>query len=309
MTTARRLFKRENTAETVRAITAHAVVPPSRLLEDYPPALEAVCMRALGDSPDERYPTMVEMRRDLLAVIRESGAKEEPSEGLARLMQTVFEDRVAEKKETLRRVRAGSNLTHVPVAEIDEGIELGQVPLELATHAELASQTSASVTATNGAARLASRRSTSTRLVAFGVGVAFVGFLFFLARTRAVTSVASPSATAAAPSAAASAAPPIAPAPEEILVRVETDPADVVVSLNGERVGSTPLDLRLPRADRPVALELRHPGYVSRAETLVPDRDQTLRVELSASPPAATTTPRSAPRTAASAANPWVKWH
>ena len=115
-------------AETVRAICDHGVVPPSRLVDDYPEALEAICLRALESEPDARYPTALEMRRELVAFVRSCALPHEPGEEMSRLMNDVFADRVTEKREILRRVRAGSEVSHVPAGEIDEGIELAQVP-------------------------------------------------------------------------------------------------------------------------------------------------------------------------------------
>src|SRR5262249_6239344 len=112
LTTARRLFKAENAAQTIQAICDHLVVPPSRLAAGYPAELEAICMRALSAAPEDRYATAMDMRRELLAVGRDLAPSQEPTEALGRLMQQAFEDRVAEKREVLRRLRIGSHVTH-----------------------------------------------------------------------------------------------------------------------------------------------------------------------------------------------------
>ncbi len=128
LTTGRKLFKRESPAETVRAICDHGILPPSRLQEDYPPALERICLRALEAAPGDRYPTALDMRRELLAFLRSRDLPHEPGEEMSRLMNAIFADRVAEKREILRRVRSGSKVTHVPAGEIDEGVEIAQAP-------------------------------------------------------------------------------------------------------------------------------------------------------------------------------------
>src|SRR5690606_4471316 len=71
LTTLRRLFKRPNELQVMRAITEEPIPRPSREVPDYPRALEEVCVRALARDPDERYATAAEMRDDLLRVMRE----------------------------------------------------------------------------------------------------------------------------------------------------------------------------------------------------------------------------------------------
>jgi len=41
---------------------AEPILPPSRLVADYPPALEAICLRALAAQRDDRYASAAEMR-------------------------------------------------------------------------------------------------------------------------------------------------------------------------------------------------------------------------------------------------------
>src|SRR5689334_5044622 len=89
----RRLFKRANALATMKAITAEPIVPPSRLSKTCPPALERIAMRALKRAPDERHATAAEMRRELVAALRELDPEGGAEEALASLMQRVFADR------------------------------------------------------------------------------------------------------------------------------------------------------------------------------------------------------------------------
>src|SRR5262249_44981327 len=123
LTTSRRLYKRGNELLTLKAITEEELVPPSRVIPDYPPALEAICLRALARDRADRYASAADLRRDLVEVAKTLGDESLPEEALARLMQRIFADRVEEKRELVRRMRAGSGITSVPAAETDSEVE------------------------------------------------------------------------------------------------------------------------------------------------------------------------------------------
>jgi serine/threonine protein kinase len=222
LTTGRKLFKRNSPAETVRAICDHGILPPSRLLEDYPAALERICLRALEAAPEDRYPTALEMRRELLAFLRSRAASRElphePGEEMSRLMNAIFADRVAEKREILRRVRSGSKVTHVPAGEIDEGVEIAPAPEPTEVGG------SATRTDVDVRAAVAPRSRWVAAVVGSAVVAASVALVAATFLHRPVASAAPATAVmTAAPSSAplpptavpsASAAPPASPAPE-----------------------------------------------------------------------------------------------
>jgi serine/threonine-protein kinase len=122
--TMRRLFKRFNQLAIVKAITEDPIVPPSRVAPDFPARLEPICMRALARVPASRYATAAEMRKDLLAATRDMNGPDEPGDELARIMHDLFLDRMEEKRELLRKMRAGSDVTYVPAGETDEGVDV-----------------------------------------------------------------------------------------------------------------------------------------------------------------------------------------
>src|SRR6476469_4390234 len=55
LTTLRRLFKRSNELQVMRAITEEPIPRPTRERPDYPPCLEQVLMRSLARDREERY--------------------------------------------------------------------------------------------------------------------------------------------------------------------------------------------------------------------------------------------------------------
>jgi eukaryotic-like serine/threonine-protein kinase len=125
LTSGRRLFKRTTQLETLRAICDQPFVPPSRIDAAYPSQLEPVLRRALARNREDRYPTALAMRKDIVAAMRGLGTFEEDArEALSELMTSLFEDRIADKAEMLRRVRDGSSVPFVAAGEVDESIEI-----------------------------------------------------------------------------------------------------------------------------------------------------------------------------------------
>jgi hypothetical protein len=75
MTTAKRLFRGNTEFEVMDMITAGQVPPPSTRALDYPPALEAVVLKALARDPAERYATAQELHDALEQVALELGLR------------------------------------------------------------------------------------------------------------------------------------------------------------------------------------------------------------------------------------------
>jgi serine/threonine-protein kinase len=284
-TTGRRLFKRPFPAATVHAIAHEPVTPPSRVVEGYPAALEAICLKALARNREDRYATAMDMRRDLLVAMRSlpaaSGASEDPSEALAKLMADSFAQRIAEKREMLRRVRSGSNVTHVPSELDDDAMDLPSV-------AE-AEGGATKLTAT-GHSTAADRVGRRTRVGQWALVVLVSAGLLFFAGVELQRKPRA--ADAPAPSAATSASSPTAPVPStvasaapaastvQVSVHVDTKPPGAHVLVGGAELGVTPTDLRLPQGATPLSLQLRRSGYQTLVQQLVPDSDQRLLLSL-----------------------------
>lgn len=267
--TGRRLFHRRAQLQTLNAVVNDPFPTPSEEGIEVSPALEAVVMRALERERDRRFPDAAEMRRALAEATMTGAAPALPEEELASTMQRFFADRIEEKAEMLRRVRAGSMVTEVPAAEIDIEVELptvGAIPGLARAEAKPASPSPRRAWMAGAALLIV--------VLLVGAGVMWRG-------TRAAPEV--PREVAAPPS-QLTPAPPPAPEPEppvldRVSLRVESDPTGARVDLDGESVGTTPLALTLDRDDAPVRLEVRE-GRLRAAQTIVPDRDQQVRVVL-----------------------------
>jgi serine/threonine-protein kinase len=252
--TSRRLFQRAGHARTVDAICKEPVVPPSRVTSGIPATMDMICLRALSKDREDRYATAAEMRSELLAMVT-PGA----SEKLATLMSDIFADRIADKRDMLKRVGEGADITHVPPGEADEGVEIPNVPTEVMA----------------GPPTEVRRYRRSVWLVGLGAGLVLAvgAAAAFLAAPRAPSTLVFVSPRIAA-----------LPALSEVTVRIETTPPGARVVVAGHEHGDTPYDLRLARGTREVKIELRRAGYVPLGQSVIPDKDQKLVLTMQATP-------------------------
>lgn len=273
LSTGRRLFKRRSLSKTVEAITRDPIVPPSRVITGFSPALEAVIMRALSRECDARYASAAELRKDLLEIVRELSS---PVEVLAARMRLLFADRIVEKGEMLRRVGAGDELSHVPAGETDDGLEVPMAP-------------DATMVDATPVPFAVGRKPRARTLAMAGAGVLFVAI-----GVAAAVVLTRPDVRSEAPVAPAEPAQPVS---ATVIVRVESKPPGAHVLVGGQDRGETPLALELQRGPSQIAIELRRPGYASVAQLVVPDAEQKLVVALTPKParrrPGGRTSPRS----------------
>ncbi|HWO21659.1 MAG TPA: protein kinase, partial [Kofleriaceae bacterium] len=95
LTTSQLPFTDETEYGVLNQIVNRDAEPPSRLIAGYPPALEAIVMRALARDPDQRYATAVEMQKDVEDFAHENRLRISPLV-LGRLMGTLYPTRLEE---------------------------------------------------------------------------------------------------------------------------------------------------------------------------------------------------------------------
>jgi serine/threonine protein kinase len=120
--TVRRLFKDDNDFLTMTAIVQGQIPPPSTVWPQIPPELEAIVMKALAPSPDDRYATADHMRLALEAFAAGIGLRTS-STTLADYMKTQFgrrvepwlvEDDEPEMELSIDFDGSGSGIVHAP---------------------------------------------------------------------------------------------------------------------------------------------------------------------------------------------------
>jgi serine/threonine-protein kinase len=127
LTVGRRLFARGSPPLTFKAICEEPIPAPSVTVADYPSELERICMRCLARRRVDRYQTAHELRRDLLKIVHSADRDTTPDEEVARLLQTLFSERISEKRMLLKEVQSGASPKYIPAVEIDEDVEVPTV--------------------------------------------------------------------------------------------------------------------------------------------------------------------------------------
>jgi hypothetical protein len=95
----------------------------------------------------------------------------------------------------------------------------------------------------------------------------------------------------------------------ETTLHIETVPTNATILVDGTTMGVSPMDVKVPRSDKTLLLELRRPGYQPLRESLVPDVDQKLRLSLVPATRAPALAPApTAPATATASAAPYHRF-
>src|SRR3954454_4654626 len=89
LTTNQRLFRMDTDLDTLEKVQACIVPPPSTIVRDYPPELEAVVMKALAKRKQDRYATAREFSKALQNYLLRRGAFVGPEE-VAQFIRHVF---------------------------------------------------------------------------------------------------------------------------------------------------------------------------------------------------------------------------
>jgi serine/threonine-protein kinase len=108
LTTSRRLFKGASDAETLELVRSGEIPPPSKQVPDYPRRLEEIVLRALERDPDKRYQTALEMHQELERFIFGESTDPVLASVVGGMMEAVFPDKIAAKRELLRRCEEAS---------------------------------------------------------------------------------------------------------------------------------------------------------------------------------------------------------
>jgi serine/threonine-protein kinase len=258
-------FRHENYLKVLQMHAGHLPRPPRTLVPELPDALERLILRALEKDPRRRHASIEQLEAELLAAIPEVAQR-------AMLMtQTPPHSQWLPEQSPPMRYSGVYPAMGEP----------GAPPLA-PEHA---------VSAT-----LDTRRRGRGTLVVLWTGAlalaAAAAILLFMRSTEGrgqtdagdAPPVGAPRAAGAAPSAdspAPAAAPQAAAHPvDEIRLRIDTSPQGATATLEGRRLGRTPIDVQVPASDEEGEIELELRGYRTLSRQVSLARDGEIQVEL-----------------------------
>src|SRR5215831_4900162 len=120
--TQRRLFAREELADTARAVREEPIPPLRRFVQEIPPPLEATVMRMLERSRERRYPDARAAQRDLEAVLADRGGVPS-SAALSEFMSVLFRETLEKRVFVENTMTAVIPLTGTAVRQAPTVIE------------------------------------------------------------------------------------------------------------------------------------------------------------------------------------------
>lgn len=240
----RRLFKRDSDTATLLAVSRCEVPLPSSLNPEIPPELDAVVLKALTADKDDRYVDAAAFR---LALEDWIVASRQPASNahLAAFMRELYSERLAKE----------SSLGHPVIEEITQS-KTGVAPVQPppARHS----------TASPESAQPARSRAPVFIVAAIALVLLSVIAVLLLRPQAPQPQPAAPVADAPKP-----APEPAAPA-ARVALQFASDPAGATVILDGETVGTTPLNRFVQRSNTPIEVTLKLRGYKPYEQTLMP---------------------------------------
>ena len=258
-------FRHENYLKVLQMHAGHLPRPPRELVPELPETLERLILRALEKDPRRRHASIEQLEAELLAAIPEVAQR-------AMLMvQTPPHSQWLPDHSTPMRYSG------VYPAMGESGPP--PLPPEHAVSTTLDTR----------------RRGRGTLIVLWTGALVLAAAAAILLLMRSTADQAEPAASAApqvnalqaasaAPSAAspAAATPPAAALPggAEIRLRIDTTPQGATATLEGRRLGRTPIDVQVPASEEEGEVELELRGYRTLTRQVSLARDGEIQVEL-----------------------------
>jgi serine/threonine protein kinase len=98
--TGERLFAGQNELDLIAQLLKRQIRPPSQIVRDIPPALEAVVMRGLEAKPEDRFATA----REMCTALAKCGVPEAPSLSVGEWVETLAADVLAERSAKISAI-------------------------------------------------------------------------------------------------------------------------------------------------------------------------------------------------------------
>ena len=288
-----RLWGDRSEMEIVRSLACASIPPLSSRLVERDADLAQICHKAMAPSPDERYPTAAAFQADLEQFLQRRGVAVSQQQ-IGEVISRTCADLRHEAQERLR-----PELAKFAANSPDWDSTLQEFERALSVDPPQSSRRSRWLVPLAGVAAL---------------GLAALGYGTFGREPEGPPPVlAAPPSIASEPAPLPAPAPPAPREPEparQVRLRIDAVPAGAQLFLDGQSVGSAPLDRSVLADSRPHELIARASGYTDAVQPLGLDADVIITLNLTPIPapapakPAAAGVRRPAPPRRAPAAAP-----
>ena len=256
-------FRHENYLKVLQMHATLAPAPPRLLAPALPDAVERLILRALEKDPARRHPSIEDLELELLAAMPEVAER-----------TTLF---AADLRPSIPWARSSTN----PFGMV-AGTHPGLVHGRALSPAPPRPSDGTTIDTRRRRGRLA-----VGALWCAAVGVAAIaGIGLWFERSGGDRATSAPAAVGARVEPAHPPAPqpivdPLEPTvPDEIRLHIDSSPPGAIVTLDGKRLGRTPIDAQLPPVDGDGQIQLELRGYRTVRRAIARDRDGELRVSL-----------------------------
>ncbi len=274
--TEKRLFKGENDLMSQRLVKACEVVPPSTLTPSLPAGLDALVLKALAKDPKDRYPDAAAFRKALEDYAL-SNAIPTSSANLEEFMRGLYAERI-ELETDPRNLEDDSGMTGLEVGGTAQERQSAPTAVGRPGHVDKPADSAPRLTEV-----VTSGRGSRVGLVA-GLAVVLAvaaGVVWKLVTTPKPEPTQPTTVMPVAPVADAGPAVAVEPArPEPLVVALATEPAGAEVEVSGEKVGQTPLSVRVEQARLPAVVRVAKDGFEAQTLKLSADSPSALSLVL-----------------------------
>jgi serine/threonine-protein kinase len=251
LTTGRRLFKAKSDYETLRLICERDYPRPTQVRPGYPPALEAIVMRALEKDPNVRYQNARDMQSDLEGFIREHKIAAS-TVGLSTWMNFLFEEKIAQQKTVLQDVKQLADVIATQSSDPGDWLK------ETGTTTGAATITGTSAVALN---EIKARQTRMYAIMATVVVALLIGGVVFARRMSQAQSASN------GPAPTSSGAP--EPEAKRGKLSVKSDPSGASVWIaGGLQAKQTPMSADKLPIDVPIEVKVTKTGYEDAVNTV-----------------------------------------
>jgi serine/threonine-protein kinase len=263
--TGQRLWDGRTDVQVIQAVLRASVPPPSNVNPAVPPPLEAICLRALAQDPDERYPSAAAMRADLDAAIDELKLRVDHRH-IGEHLSHVFKDLRANIRSAIEGQLRDEKALPVSLVVSEDNVVIADQPVTTGDLWGMQGGMSVSLSRTERTKRMR-RRLIAAATLLLGTSGAVAGLMVYHSHETEGSATAQPPPPANGLGAIVATATTTSE-PGSVSLSIEASPSQALITLDGEPLSGNPFRGVRPRDTTSHELRVEAPGYRTRTMTV-----------------------------------------